>query len=169
MGKGSKNLPENVSAYLAACKEVTDEVVFKFLAKLGLECVNRIRNRSKEESWNDQTGNLRSSIGYLVTRDGQILTQGGFEPTDAPKGNGAQGQKDGENYATGLVGALSRSRMVLIVVAGMEYAVYVEARDNKDVLASTQLWAEKQVEQEMKNLEKTLQKRWDALAKKFNL
>ena len=59
--------------------------------------------------------------------------------------------------------------MVLIVVAGMEYAVYVEAMDNKDVLASTQLWAEKYVEQEMKNLEKTLQKRWDALAKKFNL
>lgn len=169
MVKGSKNLPENVSAYLAACVAVTDEVVFAFLSKLGEECVNRIRDRSAEDSWNDQTGNLRSSIGYLVARDGQILTQGGFKPTDAPKGNGAQGQKDGEDYATGLAGALSRSRMVLIVVAGMEYAIYVEAKDNKDVLASTQLWAEKYVEQEMKNLDAVLQKRWDALAKKFGL
>lgn len=169
MADDIKNLPDRVQQYLVACVAVTNEVVYKWLAFIGEQCVNRVRDRSAEESWNDQTGNLRSSIGYIIARDGQILTQGGFKPTETKSGNGAQGQKDGQTYATDLVSSLSRSRMVLIVVAGMEYAVYVEAMDSKDVLASTQLWAQQKAEEEIHKLYKVLTKRYEALAKKFGL
>jgi hypothetical protein len=39
----------------------------------------------------------------------------------------------------------------LVVVAGMEYADLVEARDSKDVLASTELWAKQEIDSVMKN------------------
>jgi hypothetical protein len=34
----------------------------------------------------------------------------------------------------------------LAVVAAMDYASFVEARDNKDVLASTELWARGEIQ-----------------------
>ena len=42
----------------------------------------------------------------------------------------------------------------LVVVAGMNYADYVEALENKDVLASTELWAKRIVDARLKMAKK---------------
>lgn len=168
MAKSPADLPRNVLEYLNACVKLTDEKVYRLLTYLGEQCVNRVRDRSGEESWNDQTGNLRSSIGYMITRDGKIATKGGFKSTKAPKGDGSKGQTVGEKYAT-TISSENSSRMALVVVAGMEYAIYVEARDNKDVLASTQLWAQQKANEMFKRLQRELETEFEKLAKEFGL
>lgn len=94
------------------------------------------RDRPEIESWNDQTGNLRSSVGYKTK--GDIETQGGFMqmlPT------AKEGALVGEMYAEECLRDMNQPHK-LVVVAGMEYASEVEAMKNKVVLASAETLAE---------------------------
>lgn len=83
-------------------------------------------------NYRDRTGNLRNSIGYVVLRNGKTVAESGFSQTEG----GSQGEKVlsdlKKKYPFGIV---------LIVVAGMNYAAYVEAR-NYNVLTSAELLAE---------------------------
>ncbi len=107
------------------------------LAYLGEECVNHARSL---DTYKDQTGNLRSSIGYIIARDGKILKQ--FFGT-ANKDEGGKGKSTAQKIALEiLVG--EGSGYVLIVVAGMNYASAVEAR-GLDVLASAEQYAKKEL------------------------
>jgi hypothetical protein len=47
----------------------------------------------------------------------------------------------------------------LVVVAGMSYAEYVEARDSKDVLASTELWARQEINGVMQKTKERIESR----------
>ena len=155
--------------YLRRCQEIAMDMVFNRMAFLAEECVNRIRSRSKEESWIDHSGNLRSSIGYIITVNGNPVVNGGFMPTNTPEGNGADGQKAGSEYADGIITQFSHSPIALVEVAGMEYALYVEARDNKDVLASTELWARSEWSKRMPKLKANIEKEWEKLARQMNM
>jgi hypothetical protein len=73
----------------------------------------------------DQTGNLRSSIGYFIAKDGVII-----------KG---QGTSESRSFASSIIRQYN-SGFSLIVVAGMEYAVYVEAK-GYNVISSSELFA----------------------------
>lgn len=132
-------------------KHTVERLIIRNLSILGEKCVAKIRERSEDESWIDQTGNLRSSIGYVVVNKGRIVEISGFETVK----DGADGAKAGRNYAEKLA-SRSKEQFVLYVVAGMSYAVYVEARDNKDVLASTELWARKEAKRMFDKLEHKL-------------
>ena len=105
-------------------------------ARLGEECVRRVRDREEIKSWFDQTGNLRSSVGYIIVRNGVIVGSSEFPIVK----NGGEGQTEGREYAESLARNYANKQLALIVVAGMNYADYVEAKDNKDVLASTEDW-----------------------------
>lgn len=135
MGVQAKNLNMALSA-LKESQRVIKEEIFKALAKLGEECVAKVRDRSQEESWFDQTGNLRSSIGYAIYDHGIEQIKSSFSVVK----NGGQGASEGRKALENLAREYSRV-YALVVVAGMNYAQFVEARDNKDVLASTELWA----------------------------
>lgn len=106
------------------------------LTKLGEECIAKIRDRSGSESWFDQTGNLRSSIGYAVYDHGMQKIQSAFQIVM----NGNDGNIAGRKMLRQLANDYSNA-YALVVVAGMNYADYVESLKNKDVLASTELWA----------------------------
>ena len=114
---------------------IASEIVRAF-SYLGEQCVRRVRDRSAQESWIDQTGNLRSSIGYAVYEDGRVLIESAFEQV----GSGTQGGSEGRRLVEELATKYSET-YALVIVAGMSYAEYVEAKNNKDVLASTELWA----------------------------
>lgn len=79
----------------------------------------------KNGSYKDQTGNLRSSIGYVVTKDGEVVIEN-FKESD--KGSDkATGRFKGRRLAIDI--SLSYPEgYVLVGVAGMEYAAAVEAR-----------------------------------------
>ena len=116
-------------------KFLNEELVRSFAA-LGEGAVKKIRNKTKEESWTDRTGNLRSSIGYEVFNHNAKVVD-----YDFPKVlEGTDGQEKGK----ALVDELSKNYkdgVTLLLVAGMEYAEYVE-RKGYDVLAKTSLEAE---------------------------
>lgn len=126
--------------FFSECKREVDALIIKKLDVLGVGCIKRIRDRSASESWIDHSGNLRSSIGYSVLMNGHLIRTNGFQPTKGENGNGAEGMRVGKNYIEQVMKFYYQD-YVLVVVAGMNYADYVEALENKDVLASTELWA----------------------------
>lgn len=129
--------------------EILKNEITKSLVKLGEECIAKIRDRSKEESWIDRTGNLRSSIGYAVYDYGIKQIESAFQIVR----NGNEGSSEGKKMISQLGNEYSNA-YALVVVAGMNYASYVEALENKDVLASTELWAKSIVDSRLKRAKK---------------
>lgn len=142
--------------FVKAAKIIFDRVQYN-LNYLGLQCVKRIRDRSGDESWYDQTGNLRSSIGYAIYSYGMKQIESAF---DSVLG-GSEGSQKGKKMVEGLSSKYSDT-YALVVVAAMEYADYVESIDSKDVLASTEIYAKSQVnrylEKAIKEAEKEIQR-----------
>ena len=121
--------------------------VIRILRIVGEKCINEAREYG---SYQDQTGNLRSSIGYVVLQDGKAIEKGGFAPTERGTKKGKDGQKEGEAFINKVISQYPKG-FVLVVVAGMKYASYVEAR-NYNVLSSSELLAEKEVPKLLKAL-----------------
>lgn len=120
-----------------------EQAVIRTLAYCGELCLNVARSTN---SYKDQTGNLRSSIGYVVAVDGRIVSQSSFETVK----EGGQGSKQGAAFAKQLVRRFPKG-ICLIVVAGMEYAAHVKNR-GYDVLDSSELTADRIVPPMLKQL-----------------
>ena len=138
-----------VDAYLQVMAEHIQESTIQALAYLGEQCVTVARDRAPELSWIDRSGNLRSSIGYIITHNGNIVQYSDFKQVK----QGSEGPKVGKDLATEIAKKYS-NEYVLVVVAGMNYAEYVEARDNKDVLATPELFAKKELPKMLEKLKK---------------
>lgn len=149
---------DDLDAFFAQCKQILYEEMRNALSKLGEECVKRVRERGAEESWIDRTGNLRSSIGYAVYESGRAVIQSNFYVVK----DGSLGQSTGQQMIDELA-SLYANTMALVVVAAMEYADEVEALSNKDVLASTELWAKGVVEEYLELGMQRAAKRIDSL------
>ena len=98
-----------------------------------------------------QTGNLVSSVGYAVVQDGQIVTMSSFQSVQGrpdkngtPMGDGQEGSAKGKEYVKELAMRFPQG-YALILVAGMEYASYVQELHHRDVLVSGSLVAEQLV------------------------
>ena len=133
--------------------ERVERLTIRALSKLGEQCVTKIRDRAGDISWYDQTGNLRSSVGYVIAHNKNIIQYSTFNQVK----QGSEGVKTGKDLAKELAKRYSNN-YVLIVVAGMNYAEFVEAMDNKDVLASTELWAREQVPLMLEKLKRQIAK-----------
>ena len=107
------------------------------LSYVGEQC---IRDARLTGSYTDRTGNLRSSIGYVIVDRGQVVQESAF-PTVK---QGSEGAKGGKAYAHELAQQFS-SGIALIVVAGMSYASYVQRR-GYNVTASAELIAEQLIQ-----------------------
>ena len=102
--------------------EILKNEIRNCLAKLGEECIAKIRDRS--------------SIGYAVYDHGVKQLQSAFRTVL----QGGDGSSEGQKMISQLASEYSNA-YALVVVAGMNYASHVEALENKDVLASTEIWA----------------------------
>lgn len=100
------------------------------LEYVGKQCVN---DAVKNRGYTDQTGNLKASIGYMILDDGRVVGVSDFS-----NDTGGQTSKD---FLNSII-AENSNGIVLIVVAGMNYARYVEAM-GKNVLTSAELLAER--------------------------
>lgn len=138
----SMNL-DAIRAYLEKEVRAHAKRLVSLLQYVGQTVVNEIRT-SHISNWDDQTGNLRSSIGYTVILDGVPQITSAFEQVDGPKRDEAKenGSQEGKNFLDSLV-PLFPHGIALIIVAGMEYASYVEKMENKTVLAQGEIEAEK--------------------------
>lgn len=134
------------SAFDMAIDEFTEQAenaIINILMYVGESCITEARDNG---SYMDQTGNLRSSIGYVVVNNGKIV---GMKVGEQVK-DGTEGKGKAESYMTRLASEHSTG-ICLIVVAGMNYAVYVEGR-GKNVLSSAELLAERMVPQMLEQL-----------------
>lgn len=92
-----------------------------------------LQNHAKTSAeYIDQTSNLKGSIGGCVLKDGKPISYKGFN------GGGELGSKTGLEYLNSLISEQG-SGYVILVVAGMNYASYVENYHNKNVLKKSEL------------------------------
>lgn len=116
------------------------------LTYTGEEAVRQARINGK---YNDITGNLRSSIGYAVVNGGEIIDDD-FERS--PQGTDKDtGVKQGRRLIQSLASEFSKG-VVLILVAGMDYALFVENIESKDVLAGTVTGTDKFLRETLKKI-----------------
>lgn len=138
---------EKVVEYLQEQIRRRETALLNAFAYVGEACIKEARENG---SYIDRTGNLRSSIGYVILRDGAIYKNGGFDANSNSGTEGQDGADKGEDFIIELIKEY-RKGFVLIVVAGMEYAAYVEAM-NYNVLTSAELLAQQLVPQILKQL-----------------
>ena len=105
-------------------------------------------NLYSADGFNDDTGNLRSSIGFILMYDGQIvyqdfqLSSGGTDKETGLNKGTEYAKKLGEEYHSG---------WAIITVAGMDYASWVEAL-GYDVITGSTIGAKKKLEIAFKNV-----------------
>lgn len=128
---------------------VIDRLVNRF-EEIGELAVKIAREKG---SYNDITGNLRSSIGYVILIDGNPVRYGVPEAFKgkAEGADGAKGVADGQAMLRKLQAKFPWG-VVLIVCAGMHYAAEVESVRHRDVLTSAELEADKLAKRLLKNI-----------------
>lgn len=150
-----------IDQQIDAAVEQEKAILARRLAYIGEQCVNEARNLPSPDLgtfWDsslgearksvpphqpgyiDWTANLRSSIGYIVVMDGQVVSKSEFQPLQGKKGTGTMGSQEGQAYADRLASSYPQG-VALIVVAGMNYAAYVQ-RKGYDVTAHASLVAQ---------------------------
>jgi hypothetical protein len=146
-----------VESILRKSLQILRDEIIRALSYLGETCVIKIRDRSAMESWIDQTGNLRSSVGYAIYERGKTEIESAFNIVKSGREGAAEGKRMIDELAS-----MYSNTYALVVIAAMNYAEYVEAKENKDVLASTELFARKEVN---KYLNKAIKRAEDKIAK----
>lgn len=122
----------HVDEYIERQLERMQQATIRSLAYVGEACLNTARSTN---SYKDQTGNLRSSIGYVVVYNGRVVKKSDFQIVE----NGNIGSADGEKFAERMAKKFPRGA-ILLFVAGMNYAVYVKNM-GYDVIDSAELLA----------------------------
>lgn len=126
---------------------VPDADMLRLMQQIGELAVKRAK-KPTGKNWTDRTGNLRSSIGYVILHDGDIADVSTFGQV----ADGSEGAAEGRGYAERLAGELAKPDCwQIILVAGMDYAVHLYNK-GYDVCVS----AETEVERLMANLKRNL-------------
>lgn len=150
MGIEAQFTKEDVQERFDAFLGQIQEQQINALLYLGEKCVAHARSIPKEQGFEDQTGNLRSSIGYAVFIDG-VAVHSFYEET---KG-GAVGAKAGQKLSVKIGERING--VCLVVTAGMNYALYVESR-GRDVIASAEQLAERELPRMLEKLVDNIKK-----------
>lgn len=136
---------KDINSYLQSKINILDGLMIRNLNYLGMECVNLAKSL---DTYTDRTGNLRNSIGYIVLKHGNVVSsmfeagQRGpeFDSKEVP------GERVGENFAKEIAKNFQVG-YALIVVAGMEYASYIEDVKHLDVIAPAKSLANVRIKQ----------------------
>ncbi|MFD2597328.1 hypothetical protein ACFSQ3_00070 [Sphingobacterium corticis] len=115
--------------------QINDHVV-SVLIDLATKAANDARSHAE---FINHTHNLRSSIGAVVFKDG-LIVHSNFKLS----GNGGDGMAKGENVSRENI---PPKGIGMMLVAGEDYALYVEAKDNKWVISGSSMRLEKVLQQ----------------------
>lgn len=109
-----------------------DDAILRELTIIAEEACNRARDTyiggnpdmgtsHQDGGYDDHTRNLRGSIGFNIYHNGKLVAQGGFD---------GRGSTNGEATAKSVLANVSSNKTLweIVVVAGMHYARYVEAK-----------------------------------------
>lgn len=146
---------ENVLGALDEASDILREEIIEQLSYLGAECVTMARD-DHPGNWEDQTGNLRSSIGFAIFDHGREVMAAAFEQVQ----QGAEGSAKGKEYVKTLAGKNAQT-YALVVVAGMDYADFVELK--RDVLQGAEARAKQVCDARIRRAVETATKRINRL------
>ncbi len=132
-----------------------------------------IANARKNGMYQDETGNLRNSVGYIILKNGQIIDENftGDNNIVTPKkkrtvngksvinrqyglGDAKSSAETGKEVAASIAAQYPRG-YALICVAGMHYAAAVESK-GYDVITGSAKQAQKDLSQSLKYLLKRI-------------
>ncbi|WP_183560684.1 hypothetical protein [Mucilaginibacter sp. SP1R1] len=113
----------DVEAYIKAETEAWFKSLIEPFRVTGRDLVDKARARTRDDGgFGNITWNLRSSIGYLIIYNDEVVDVY-FPPLET----GELGSKTGEDYAREIAALINSYQGVqLVIVAGMEYATLVE-------------------------------------------
>ncbi len=125
----------------AAGEATMDERVLRELTFIAEEACNKARDTyptRQSGGYDDHTRHLRGSIGYKITFNGEQVATGGFD---------SRGSTDGEQTAKQALSKASTGAALweVTIVAGAEYARYVEAK-GLNVITFVQAYLDEQVQ-----------------------
>ena len=128
----------DVKAHMNKAKQGFEDSLLDEFRRTGEQFIADARSI---RTYQDQTGNLRSSIGYALFKDGQLV-ESSFPGGDITGSGSTLAKEVSRSYPKGVL---------LVVVAGMYYAQYVEAK-SYDVLTGSSYAAETNIKARVKKL-----------------
>lgn len=135
---------------ISGLNELQSEVEAFYIDRLAEAGEKAVQEAIEHGNYQNITGNLRSSIGYVIAYDGHIIREGGFYKitgrgenmrhvvftTKTGKrvdfwakgkfGDGSEGNRKGLEFARSKIREMAGYAFIL--VAGMEYASYVSSK-----------------------------------------
>lgn len=136
----------DISAAIKELEAVKKAVPAMVIQAIETACVQVIQKARTLDTYKDQTHKLRSSLGYVIFFNGQQVASN-FQSTGGEKGT--EGMTEGQQKA--IAEAQLHSGIVAVLVAGADYASYVEAK-GYDVLTGSALELEQLFRAELQNL-----------------
>ena len=138
---------KDIDNWYTIFNEKAEEKLYKTLLRAGEMFVRFARLYG---NYKDHTGNLRSSIGYVIIEDGDIIDED-FKLSTKPGTDKASGLRAAKKLTKELANTYNQG-MVLICVAGMNYAAYVEAIDSLDVITAAGLKTEEDLRKQVRKI-----------------
>lgn len=121
-----------IKSELDAARQRIEKGLVDVLNQVGLTFVRDARNMSKAKGgFGDDTGNLRSSIGYFILKNGVIISDN-FKQYK----QGVEGKPMADRL---LNEVRSKAGYQLVGVAGMNYASHVESKGYNVITAQADL------------------------------
>lgn len=142
MGIVAKYSNIEISAMLGQFVDNVVNEAVQALLLLGMKCVNYAREIPDPEhggnGFTDHTGNLRSSIGFKIFVGKNIVREDYKQVL-----GGSEGMEKGRALADSVGADNLDNQVMLVITAGMEYAINVESL-GRDVIASSEILAKQE-------------------------
>jgi len=136
---------KQIAAYLFKQSILIEKALIYYLESF----VAELENHAKESAeYEDQTSNLKSSIGGAVLKDGNPITYKGFTGEQ-------KGVSTGKDFINSLMSNYGKGYTIL-VVAGMEYASPLENYLEYNVLKKTELKMQRELPDVIKRLKQAI-------------
>lgn len=135
-----------IDAFMKQAEEQHINQIVRVLRFVGEKAVNEARASG---SYQDRTANLRNSVGYVIIVNGRIVDENFSASARGNEPSTENPIKYGRDLAHEI--AARQTDIALIVVSGMKYGSYVEAR-GYNVLTSAEQLANTQVPMLLKQL-----------------
>lgn len=130
----------DLTAQVQAFQKRVEQAAIFMLKYLGEELAKYAKDM---HNYTDRTGNLTNSIGYAIAKGADLVSWGGPD-------SGGDGADAALKTALKMIGTLPH-QYTLVIVAGMEYAAYVEAK-GYNVILPAELKAQTDFPIEMRKL-----------------
>lgn len=140
----------------------TNELEDAMIEAYKTACIEMVKRAKQTNTYQDQTSKLRSSIGCVLYHKG-IEVFNYFESESGEMGE--QGVEQGLAFARSKAEESGDHLLVAVIVAGAEYARYVEAK-GLDVLTGSSYGFKADVESELKSVMDAFQ---EHISDKFGL